>query len=89
MDQGSRDVGQQVFEAIGLGVENNDGNPSALQVLLVGDALIHGQQNIESGFFRRREKCTILESGQSSVTGRLAVVPGQEIPQALIDAFIN
>jgi hypothetical protein len=89
LDQGSRDVCQQVFEAIGFGAENDDGNPSGLQILRLGYALIDRQQNIETGCFGRRGKVAIFESRQPGVTRRLAVVTGQKIPQPLVNAFVD
>src|SRR5271167_2858324 len=56
----------------------DDGNLPGLEGLLVGDALIDGQQNVESSSFGGREEVAILESREAGVTGRLAVVTGRK-----------
>jgi hypothetical protein len=40
---------QEVFQAIGFHAEKNNGDVAASQILLVFDASIHGQQNLELG----------------------------------------
>jgi hypothetical protein len=55
----------------------------------VFDALIHCEKNVKFGDFGCYEQLAILESGQSGVTGCLAIVIGQEIPESLVDTFID
>jgi hypothetical protein len=51
--------------------------------------LIHGEENVEFGCLGRRKKIAIFQSSQSSVTGCLAIVLGQTVPETLIDAFVD
>jgi hypothetical protein len=53
---------------------NNDGDLVESKILPVFDALIHGEENVEFARFRSRKKIAVLQSHQSSVTGRLAMV---------------
>jgi len=57
--------------------------------LLEDYPLIDCEQNVELGCFGGREKVAVFQSRQSGLTCRLAVVAGQMIPQALIQAFVN
>jgi len=45
-------VRQQVFQAVRFRVEDDDSDTSAREVLLVFDALVHGEENIKFGGFR-------------------------------------
>ncbi len=62
-------VWQQVFQAVRPGSKNDNSDASASQILLVFDALIHGEKNVKLGGFGGYEQLAILESGQSGVTG--------------------
>jgi hypothetical protein len=57
--------------------------------LLVFDTLIHGKENVEFGCLRRCNKVAIFQSGQSSVTGCLAIALRQRVPESLIDTFVD
>ena len=57
--------------------------------MLVFDSLIHGKENVEPGCFRGGKKVAILQSGQPGVTGRLAIVARQKVPESLIDTFVD
>jgi len=57
--------------------------------LLVFDALIHGEENVEFGCFRGGKKVAILQSSESGVTGCLAIVAGQRVPESLIDILVD
>lgn len=57
--------------------------------MLVFDPLIHGQEDIESCRFRCCEKIAIFQSGESGVTGCLAIVTGQIVSESLVDTFID
>jgi hypothetical protein len=59
------------------------------QILLVFDTLIHGKENVEFGCLRRCKKLAIFQSSQSSVTGCLAIVIRQRVPESLIDTFVD
>jgi len=52
--------GQQVFEAVRLRVEDDNCNLAGIKVLLVFDALIHGEEEVESGFFRRNKEVPVF-----------------------------
>jgi hypothetical protein len=80
---------QQIFKAIRFGTQNHDRNFSASQILLVLDTLIHGEENIESGWFRRRQKFAIPHPSQSGITSSLAVVGWERIPKPLIETFVE
>jgi hypothetical protein len=54
------DVGEQVAQAARAGAENDDGDSSRFKILLIGEALVDGQENVESGSFRSGEKLTIF-----------------------------
>jgi hypothetical protein len=82
-------VQQQVFQTVRLCAENDDSDTSYNEVLLVFDALVHGEKNIKFGGFRRRERVTILESCESSVTRGLAIVAREIIPESLINTFVE
>ncbi len=60
-----------------------------VKFLLVFDTLIHGKKNVEFGCLRRCNKVAIFQSGQSSVTGCLAIVLRQRVPESLIDTFVD
>jgi hypothetical protein len=87
--EASRHVRQQVFQAIRFGAENDDSDISSSQVLLVFDALVHGEENVKFGGFRCREMVAVLESCESSVTRGLAIVAREIVPESLIDAFVE
>jgi hypothetical protein len=55
-------VWQQVFQTVRFRAENDDSDTSFSQVLLVFDALVHGQENVKFSGFRRPEKAAILEA---------------------------
>lgn len=44
--------------------------------------------HVELACFRSRKKITALQSGQASVTGCLAIVAGQRIPESLINTLV-
>jgi hypothetical protein len=51
--------------------------------------LIDSKENVEFGRLRRYKKLAIFQSSQSSVTGCLAIVLGQRVPESLIDTFVD
>jgi len=57
--------------------------------LLVFDALIHGEENVEVAGFRSGKKVAVLQSRESGVTGRLAMVTGQGVAESLIDTLVD
>jgi hypothetical protein len=57
--------------------------------LLVFDALIHGEKNVEFGCLCGLEEVAILKSCQSRVAGCLTIVTGQLIAESLIDTFVD
>jgi hypothetical protein len=57
--------------------------------LLVFDTLIYGEKNIELRCFRGRKKLAIFQSDQSGVTGCLAIVTRQGVPESLIDTLVD
>lgn len=87
--QAGGDMDQQVFEAVGGGTKNENGDGSASKILLVFDALIHGNENIEVGNFSGGKKIAILKSGEPSVTSSLAIVAGKGVAETLVDAFVD
>jgi hypothetical protein len=70
-------------------VKNDYCDISAGQILLVFDTLIHSKENVEFGCLRRCKKLAIFQSSQSSVTGCLAIVIRQRVPESLIDTFVD
>jgi hypothetical protein len=89
MREACRDVRQQVFQAIRFRAKNDDSDTSSTQILLIFDALIHGEENVKFRVFRCREKFAILESCESSVTRGLAIMAREIIPESLINAFVE
>jgi hypothetical protein len=57
--------------------------------LLVFDTLIYGEKNIKLRCLRGRKKLAIFQSGQSGVTGCLAIVTRQGVPESLIDTLVD
>jgi len=82
-------VRQQVFQAIRFRVEDDDSDTSAREVLLVFDALVHGEENIKFGGFCCGEKVAILRSCESSVTRGLAIAAREIIPESLVNTFVE
>ncbi|MFI5097332.1 MAG: hypothetical protein ACHQT6_05090 [Candidatus Acidiferrales bacterium] len=80
---------QQVFQTVRLCTKNDDCDVSAGEVLLIFDALIHGEEDVKSGCFRCRKKVAIFQTCQTSVTGSLAIVTAQGVPESLIDTFVD
>lgn len=80
---------QQVFQAVRFRVENDDSDTSAREVLLVFNALVHGEENVKLGGFRCGEKVAILQSCESSVTRGLAIVAREIIPGSLVNTFVE
>jgi len=87
--QAGGDVDQQVFQAVGVRTKNENCDGSADKILLVFDALIHGEENIEFGDLRGGKKIAVLKSGESSITSGLALMTGEGVAETLIDAFVN
>ncbi len=85
----ARQKAQQILQSVRFRTKNDDGDCSVSQILLVFDALIHGKKNIKFGRFRRAQKRAILQPSEPCVTGGLAIVIGQVVPESLIDAFID
>ncbi len=80
---------QQVFQPVRFRAKNYDSDASSSQVLLVFDALVHGEENVKFGGFRCRKKFAVLETCESSVTRGLAIVVREIIPESLINTFIE
>jgi hypothetical protein len=57
--------------------------------LLVFDTLINGEENVEFACLRCSKNVAVLQPRQSSVTGRLAIVTGQSVPESLIDTLVD
>jgi hypothetical protein len=53
-------VRQQVFQTVRFCAEDDHSDTSSSQVLLIFDALVHGEENVKFGGFRRREKSPFL-----------------------------
>jgi hypothetical protein len=64
------------------------GDPPALDVLLVWDLLIHGDQYVKSRRLRGTQEPTIFQAGESGKTNRLAFAFRKMMPQAFINAFV-
>lgn len=79
----------QVRKAVGGGAQNEDRNPSTVEILLVGDLLVGGDQDLEIGNFSRSKQSTILETWQLRVRRRLAAVFSEREPQLLVNALIQ
>jgi hypothetical protein len=47
------------------------------------------KENVEFGRLRRCKKVAIFQSSQSGITGCLAIVLGQRVPESLIDTFVD
>src|SRR5260370_67217 len=80
---------QQVFQTIRPGTENDNCDLAGSQILLVFDTLVHGKEDIEFACFRSGKKVAVLQSRESSVTGRLAMVTGQRVAESLIDTLVD
>ena len=49
----------------------------------------YGEKNIKLRGFRGRKKLAIPRSSQSGVTGCLAIMTGQGVPESLIDTLVD
>lgn len=76
MSEAGGGLRQKILQTVRLRPKNDNRDLSGSQILLVFDALVHGEENIAAGCFRGCKKLAILKPGQSSVTGRLAIVTG-------------
>jgi hypothetical protein len=56
---------------------------------LIRNVLIDGDQDIETSGFGGLQEYPILQSRQIGEARRLAVVAGEQNPQALVDALID
>lgn len=67
---------QQLFEGDGLRAKDDHRDVSASEILLVTEAVIHGQQDVKAGGFRGVQELSVLESTKTGVSGRLHIVVG-------------
>lgn len=80
---------QQVFQAIRLRAENHDGDLAGGQILLIFDALIHGEEDVEFGRFRCFEEVAIFQPGESGVPNCLALVTWERVSETLVDTLVD
>jgi hypothetical protein len=80
---------QQVFQTIRLRAENDDGNLAGGQILLIFDALIHAEEDVEFGSFRCFEEVAIFQPGKSGVPDCLALVTRQRVSETLVDTLVD
>ena len=79
----------QVCEAVGASAENEDRNPPPVEILLVWDLLVGGDQEIEISSLSGGKQNTILQTGQLRVSSGLAIVIRKQKTQLLVDALIK
>ena len=91
MERGNRRWHQwlQIAQAVGWSAENHQRDPPSGKILLIGNVLIDGDQDIETSSFGSLQEEPILQSRQISEASRLAVVAEEQKPQALVDALID
>jgi hypothetical protein len=74
---------------VGWSAENHQGDPPSGEILLIRNALIDGDQDIETTGFGSLQNEPIFQSRQIGEASRLAVVAREQRPQALVDALID
>jgi hypothetical protein len=84
-----RHQGLQVVQPVRWPAENYQRDPPRREILLIGNTLIDGDENIKSGGFGGVQKAAILQSGEFGKPGRLAVVAWKKKPDALVNTFVN
>jgi hypothetical protein len=70
-------------------MQNDYGNSTRLQLLLVLNASIYSQENSEACRFRGCKKRPIFQASKTSETGRLAIVVCKGSSQRLVNAFVK
>jgi hypothetical protein len=79
----------QITEAICHRAKNHESNPPTTEVLLSWHVLVHGYDDVETGSLGCGYKVAVPQACESSVAGGLAVVIAKQMPQPLIDTFIE
>ncbi len=80
---------QKVSAPIRFCADYQDGNLSSRQVLLVREALVDGQENIEAGSFRERKKVAVFLTGKSRLRHGNAIVIRQRALQFAGETFVQ
>jgi hypothetical protein len=66
-----------------------DHHRSAGEVLLIGNALVNGNENVEASRLGSIKESAVLQPRQIGETGRLAVVVWKQKPEVLVNALID
>ena len=78
---------RQVRKAVGGGAQNEDRNPSTIWILLIGNLLVGGDQDLKIGSFTAASNA-ILQACQLRVRRRWAVMFSEREQQLLVNALI-
>jgi len=82
-------VGQQIDKAVRSGSDNQDCDSAASQVLLVLEAFVHGQKQINPGSFGERQQEAILAAGESCFRHGLALMAVKGALEFARDTFVK
>jgi len=78
----------QVIDVVARRYHNHHANPKAAQVLLVLEALVHGQQNLEQPVSRPKQR-PVPDACPSGLPDRTDFMPGEFLSQALRNTLIE
>jgi hypothetical protein len=79
----------QIAEAIRRGTKYQQCDFAFTKVLLIRDVLIYCNDHFKACGLGSGKQLSVLETSESRVPRRLAIVTGEEMPQAFINALVN
>lgn len=80
----------RVFKAIRFGPQNNDGKRQVLNLLLVRQAFVHREEDIEfAGVGNKAQKLAVLDARPTRARNSLDFVSGQIAPQTRRQTFVE
>jgi hypothetical protein len=87
MDRHASTCGNKSLRRFDLDQQNRD--PSASQILLILEAFIHRQKNLEADGFSERKKTAIFLTGQARFRHGHAIVIGERALQFAGDTLVK
>lgn len=85
----AQDMWQQIAQAVRFRPEDDDGDLSVGQILLVFDSLIRREEYVELRGFGCIQDLSVLEAGKARVARCLAIMTGQVVPELLINTLVD
>jgi hypothetical protein len=79
----------QIAQTVCWPAEDYQRDLASGEVLLVGNILVDGNEDIEADSLRSLQETAVLQSSQSREASGLAVVAGKQKSQALVNALID